>query len=332
MQVGTFQEINISDIKIGKRLRKDIGDIKSLAKSIEEIGLLHPIVCTEKLELVAGHRRIKAFEYLKRQTISTHIISIDQIVKGEFHENGVRKQFTPSEMVAIKRILEPEVKAEAKKRQAAPSMDPYGNIGMSELGLPDIFPGGIPDAKAVEALQRIGAKLDAQLESGEITKESYEKKVTAITKPKVASERVKIAEKEIAGTSAGDALQEFYREQQPPAQLPQSMTGMLGEQAEGAGVGMPGSDMRGGPTESFPSPEEGLLGDEEQAPAQMPNFLQQAGQQGGPERLLEEEAPMVGQPSPEFQFSQLPVREEIGKVPRSFTRRRIPKRGTVREE
>lgn len=117
MQTGNFQEINISDIKIGKRLRKDLGDIKSLAKSIEEVGLLHPIVCTEKLELVAGHRRIKAFEYLKRQTISTHIISIDQIVKGEFHENGVRKPFTISEMVAIKKAVEPEIKAKNEEKR-----------------------------------------------------------------------------------------------------------------------------------------------------------------------------------------------------------------------
>ena len=36
--------------------------------------------------------------------------------KGEFHENAVRKGFTVSEMVAIKRALEPEIGEEAKER------------------------------------------------------------------------------------------------------------------------------------------------------------------------------------------------------------------------
>lgn len=40
-------------IKIGKRFRKDIGDITSLADSIKNIGLLHAVVVNENNELVA---------------------------------------------------------------------------------------------------------------------------------------------------------------------------------------------------------------------------------------------------------------------------------------
>ena len=36
--------------------------------------------------------------------------------KGEIHENMVRKDFTPSEMVAVKRMLEPEVKAKTNPK------------------------------------------------------------------------------------------------------------------------------------------------------------------------------------------------------------------------
>jgi len=39
-------KMKITDIKIGTRYRKDLGDIESLAKNIEEFGLLHPIVVT----------------------------------------------------------------------------------------------------------------------------------------------------------------------------------------------------------------------------------------------------------------------------------------------
>jgi len=50
----------IDAIKIGSRFRQDNGDILALAESIEEIGLLHPIVVTPADELVCGERRIEA--------------------------------------------------------------------------------------------------------------------------------------------------------------------------------------------------------------------------------------------------------------------------------
>jgi len=36
--------VRIADIRIGERHRKDMGDIEGLARSIDEIGLLHPVV------------------------------------------------------------------------------------------------------------------------------------------------------------------------------------------------------------------------------------------------------------------------------------------------
>ena len=36
--------LSISSIKIGKRCRKDMGDIDALARSMSEIGLLQPMV------------------------------------------------------------------------------------------------------------------------------------------------------------------------------------------------------------------------------------------------------------------------------------------------
>jgi len=57
-------QINIDEIKIRKRIRKDIGDIASLANNLTEIGLLHPIVINEANELVCGYRRAFAFAFL----------------------------------------------------------------------------------------------------------------------------------------------------------------------------------------------------------------------------------------------------------------------------
>ena len=46
--------VDIASIKVGSRHRKDMGDIAGLAKSIESAGLLHPVVVTPELHLIAG--------------------------------------------------------------------------------------------------------------------------------------------------------------------------------------------------------------------------------------------------------------------------------------
>ena len=59
-----MNSVEINKITIGLRCRKDLGDIRALAKSISEIGLLHPIVVTPQLELIAGRRRLEAMKLL----------------------------------------------------------------------------------------------------------------------------------------------------------------------------------------------------------------------------------------------------------------------------
>jgi len=109
----------LSDIKVGKRHRKDYGDLKALARSIDARGLLQPIVITPQNKLIAGDRRMRAWPLTKfaKTPIPVTVVDIDSIVAGEWDENAIRKDFTPSEAVAIKRELEPALKAEAKRRQ-----------------------------------------------------------------------------------------------------------------------------------------------------------------------------------------------------------------------
>jgi len=93
--------IRISEIKIGKRFRKDLGNLENLKNSIKEIGLLQSIVIDENNNLVAGARRIEIFKQLNKLEIPFRRISIKNILKGEYDENTIRKDFTPSEAVAI---------------------------------------------------------------------------------------------------------------------------------------------------------------------------------------------------------------------------------------
>lgn len=110
-----------SRIKVGNRLRKDPGDIESLAKSIADIGLLHPIVVSQDGFLIAGLRRLEAWRSLGRpdSEIPKREIPLKEIGKGEFAENTERKDFTISEAWAIYQALKPVEESTAKERQGA---------------------------------------------------------------------------------------------------------------------------------------------------------------------------------------------------------------------
>jgi len=112
-----METITISEVVIGERFRKNIGSISSLVASIKEVGLLHPIVVSEKNELVAGVRRIKAYEILGLTEISCTRVNIADLRKGEIHENMIRKDFIESEILAIDAAMTPEVSEAAKERQ-----------------------------------------------------------------------------------------------------------------------------------------------------------------------------------------------------------------------
>ena len=113
-------KIALSEIKIGTRHRKDMGDLQSLADSMTEIGLLHPIVINKQNKLIAGRRRIEAAKLLDWKDIPATVIDLDKVILGERAENEIRKDFTPSEWVAIRRETEPTEIERAKKRHGRP--------------------------------------------------------------------------------------------------------------------------------------------------------------------------------------------------------------------
>jgi len=71
-------KIEIAKIKIGKRLRKDPGDIDELAESIKRYGLFSPIILEDlnngKYKLLAGWRRLQAHQILQKTSIDSKII------------------------------------------------------------------------------------------------------------------------------------------------------------------------------------------------------------------------------------------------------------------
>ena len=107
----------LADITTGRRFRRDLGDIRALADSIQNVGLLHPIVITPRGHLIAGRRRLEAVRSLKWHRVPVHVVALDDILRGQLDENTVRKDFLPSEVAAICAALRPREEQDAQERQ-----------------------------------------------------------------------------------------------------------------------------------------------------------------------------------------------------------------------
>ena len=108
--------MEIKDIKIGQRIRKDVGDIESLVSSIKEIGLIHPITILGDGTLSSGYRRLLALEKLGRTELKEGEYKIFPL-NVELEENLIRKEFTLQERVEAFQIIYEREKTKAKERQ-----------------------------------------------------------------------------------------------------------------------------------------------------------------------------------------------------------------------
>ncbi len=101
--------VNINDIKIKKRVRKDLGDLEALKNSLRTYGLLNPITLNSKYELIAGERRLQAAKQLGwtniNAVIQNNLSEIDEL-EMELEENNQRKEFTKNELIEGYKRLE----------------------------------------------------------------------------------------------------------------------------------------------------------------------------------------------------------------------------------
>lgn len=111
----------INQITIGPRRRKDLGDIKELAASIQAVGLLHPVVIKPNGTLIAGERRLAACQHIGMTavpvTIAEDLDDLYGVLCAERDENTCRKDFSPSEAVAMAADIEPYERMAARERQ-----------------------------------------------------------------------------------------------------------------------------------------------------------------------------------------------------------------------
>lgn len=110
----------IDDITVGSRVRKDMGDLQTLAESMARLGMLEPIGVSSKGELVYGQRRLEAAQSLGWHEVPVVIIDMANPLQAERDENEERKDFTPSEKVAIARQIQDRLRAINEARRRAP--------------------------------------------------------------------------------------------------------------------------------------------------------------------------------------------------------------------
>ena len=100
MKIETWFLINLTDTKPNREL----GNLKELKKSIEEIGLICPLAIDEKGRLLAGRRRYKALMELGWEEVECVVYPTGDdalALRVTVDENIRRKQYTEPEMAAF---------------------------------------------------------------------------------------------------------------------------------------------------------------------------------------------------------------------------------------
>lgn len=118
--------INIEQIKIENRIRKDFGNIQELADDIKQNGLINPPVVISESDgiytLLTGERRIRAMKLLGYKQVEVRTwksLDDEQKLNIEISENEARKDFSKSERMEYALRLAKIESIKAKERQGA---------------------------------------------------------------------------------------------------------------------------------------------------------------------------------------------------------------------
>ncbi len=101
--------MRIDEIEIGKRVRKDLGDLKPLMESLRLYGLLNPVVVNRNKELIAGHRRLESARLLGWKHIEVKVLEAEsdvQMLELEIEENLHRRSLAVDELADAYNLLD----------------------------------------------------------------------------------------------------------------------------------------------------------------------------------------------------------------------------------
>ena len=173
--------MKVSEIHVGERCRKDMGDIEALAASIAEVGLLQPIVVTSDGRLVAGARRLEAVKLLGWEEVPVHVVrNLDEehlALKAERDENTCRMKLSPGDAVALGEKYRKQEEEAARKRQL--------------LGIPSVnFTEGSKGAQGIPCVKFTQGKARDKIAAyAEMSWRTYEKAKTIVDAAESEPER-----------------------------------------------------------------------------------------------------------------------------------------------
>lgn len=118
----TGDTVKVDAIRVEDRARRQYEGIDSLAASIQSLGLLHPVVVTRDLQLIAGGRRLHAVRSLGWESVPvTYADSLTDVVgylQAESDENAERMPLKPTEAADLARKIEAVLAPVAAGRQS----------------------------------------------------------------------------------------------------------------------------------------------------------------------------------------------------------------------
>lgn len=123
--------INIEQIRIENRIRKDFGNIQELADDIKQNGLINPPVVMQESDntytLLTGERRIRALKLLGYKQVEVRTwksLNDEEKLNIEISENEARKDFSKSERMEYALRLAKIEGLKAEERMKSGKADP----------------------------------------------------------------------------------------------------------------------------------------------------------------------------------------------------------------
>lgn len=123
-EVGSVVNFPMRDVHVDMNIRRNIGseeDMRALAESMKEIGLLHPVVIHRDGTLLVGSRRYLAARRLGWETIRALVwedLTDLQRVRLQLMENVARKGLEQDERLAAMALLDEELRLRLEAEKA----------------------------------------------------------------------------------------------------------------------------------------------------------------------------------------------------------------------
>lgn len=128
----------VESLHVGRRHRKDLGNIDTLAASIQRHGLLQPLTISPDGVLICGARRLAAIKQLGWHTVNVWVRSgiSDRLghLLAEQDDNILHKPLTALEAAALYRELKQVMAEDAARRKAATQFSSDHQPGLHGAG------------------------------------------------------------------------------------------------------------------------------------------------------------------------------------------------------